>query len=506
VDAAANDGKAPNGFLLAVGTVTALTLILSLALSESPSWLGLGPLAGFVSAIAARGPVRAAIAAPLGLIVGTALFNVSTHLEWIVDWGFGVDRVATLLLAGAIAGLLSLALSRGIVGLPLVRGAALGLLVLSVWLGAMTLAGVPDPGSGSSPVGLLKGTPTLAPDVSDEGLYLLYVRSLEAGGDYYTTVRDILVAMNGFRPQGRIDPSSPFAYRSPAVYALLASLPNTGVSYIAAFLALGTAAGIAAYSLARRYVVAPLAFVSAGAVLAFFAGYGRGVSVLQSEPWAGALVLVAVALLASAVRAEGRRALVLMTAAAAAAAGAALVRELAIAVVLLGLAATLLDPGTRSRRLWLPWAAALAIAAGAFALHAGAVSEVATGLPEALYASGIGVWWHPDGKALHGALWVLMWVWGLPWQYGWGLAAAGVVSAVVLPRRLSAEWLLIVGTVVLGLVVVALLRPGGESGFDLVPYYWAGVVMPTVLACVPLGLRLVLSLAAATPASPGSDA
>jgi hypothetical protein len=63
------------------------------------------------------------------------------------------------------------------------------------------------------------------------------------------------------------------------------------------------------------------------------------------------------------------------------------------------------------------------------------------------------------------------------------LSIAGVALVLGRPR---ADRLLLAAVAIGGIAVLALLRPPGQIREGFVPYYWSGVVMPTVLACIPL--------------------
>jgi hypothetical protein len=334
-------------------------------------------------------------------------------------------------------------------------------------------------------------SPELGASTSDLAVYVLTVRRMHEGEGYYSATGQVLasrsVAAEQIGRQGAaVDLHNPTAFRLPTLYWLLAALPQTWQSWGAAMLFLITAATVAAWSIARTYVHAAVALAGTAVTGMFLAGYAS-FFLPSTEPWAGALALAAVALGLKSLSAR-RGALVLACAAAAVALLATLTRELAVAFVLVGLAASLVSEGARSRRLWLPWAVALGAFVVAYVLHARAVAAVVPTLPTGglVVSGGLVAYLDPTGAGLASALAYgsvfIFWTPVASWVV-WGL---GVLGGVAGPWDRARRVLL--GAAVLGgSAVLFLMHPTAAPGAR-VPGYWGFVVLPTVIACAPLAL------------------
>ena len=294
----------------------------------------------------------------VGAIAGTFLATGISSFAW-------VDMAVWLpvaLIAGLVAGVLAAAV-RFALGRSARLGTAFVAVALIVLLGATWLAAIQDAGApqagGMSYAQYYAQEPAVSANMHDEGLYLLYVHRLAAGQPYYSMVARALVESNAVRDD--VSVTSPLSYRLPTLYVLLSRLPQDGISYVLAALALGTATVLSAYALARLYMGPAFALVSATAVATYVASSAPTPALLHTEYWAGGLALVAVTLFAAASRSE-RRATALNVAAAVVAVVAVAFRELAIAFVVLGLIATLAFPEGRRARTWIAWAAGLVAA------------------------------------------------------------------------------------------------------------------------------------------------
>jgi hypothetical protein len=461
--------------LIAVMSTSGMFLTASLAL--------LGPIAGLAAALGVRGRFDASLAAGVGLIAGTGVASVARFSSF-GTWGprMFVNAVVAAVVALAIGWTLDRApgLARW------AAAAAVALIVASGWWAASSLATLPLR-PGLSRVQYFAKARALDPQSSDEDIYLAYVRHMAAGDPYYPAAVRVLADANTVHPLGPIRIDSPLSYRPPTLYWLLSRLPADGWSMIGAMLIAGSAAAVAGYVLARQYLVAPLALASAAGLTSLFATYSTVPGLLHAEIWAGALSLVAVTSFVLGRRRPGR-AMTWMAAAASAALLAALVRELAAPVVVLGLALTLADADARRRWLWVPWAAALFAVSAGYAAHwtAAAAAFRASGLPVPTAKTDAG-WWRPDGLGLYGGIDFFTRAMAWPAAVGWIAAALGLIGAVLGPRERLQRLMpaVLVGG---GMAIVILLRPNGITSTGAPVGYWSEIYMPTMVACIPLAL------------------
>lgn len=377
----------------------------------------------------------------------------------------------------------------------------LGLILVAMWSYAIARATTPD-SSGQSLVEALSEVPRLTAGSPDTALYYHIIRRVHSGEGYYQASAGVLALNNAVDPAG-VNLGSPLSHRPPAMYWLLSLLPPTGIAYICVTLAVGSMGSVAAFLLARRYAVLPLALASAALVALYYAGMANSVAQLGTEVWAGAFGLLSVALLVRTAHTPGSRRIPgSMWGAAFAAFAASLVRELGVAFVIVGLAATLGTPAMRRSGGWLPWMAALFASAVAFAVHlAMALSWLgapSTGMPAF-------PWLAADGSGLLAGAVRAAGLLRLPMPIAWALIGLGLLGAVLAPRTRS-ERIALLTTVVGGAIVLALFHPPGTGVGGLPPGYWADLVLPSILACVPLALLVVPSTRSTRTNTSGTQA
>jgi len=239
---------------------------------------------------------------------------------------------------------------------------------------------------------------------------------------------------------------------------------------------------------------------------AYYSFLALSVFLFGAELWAGAFALASCALLVNAsapAENPARRRTAFVWAAAAAALAAALVRELGIAFVLLGLVATLADAEDRTKRLWMPWAGALAITLVVYAVHWSAARAAVASLHLTAVAHPV-AWLHPDGRGLVAAVTRIGFLMALRTTVAWLLVAVAALGAIVGIRRTDAR-IMLGGSVIGGCAVLLVVNPGGVTyGVNIAPSYWGDMVAATVLACIPLALALVPA-ARREPLAPESE-
>lgn len=457
---------------------------------------GLGPAVGLVAALACRPLWLAAPVAALGLAAGTfagAPFLGSTFGALHRPTSYAVHALiaAAVAIGAGLAIMLNVRLRRWLAWL------AVALTIVAAWQCGWFEATMPQRSLGAaSSLVFYESTPEVSPSISDDGIFVLTVRRMQAGADYYSAMHRTLVDANAVRPSLSQDLSSPTSYRLPTLYWFLAALPRGIDAWVIAALVLMSAAIVAAWTIASRFTAPHVALVGVVAVAAYLHAF-TAMSLAEVEIWAGPLVLIAVALALQSF-AAGRRALVWAVAAASAGLLATLVRELAVGVLLLGLASTLAGPGWRARRLWIPWAAAIVVAVVAYGAHMSAVAGLAAGPLQA--AASVGTHFDPTGRGLAASVTNLATRAWWPTAVGWLLWAFGTVGAVAAGRDWATR-VLLGGVALGGAVALFFLHPAGYQGAQ-VPEYWGHIVLPTVVACCVLPLSRVPFLAAESVANP----
>jgi hypothetical protein len=355
-----------------------------------------------------------------------------------------------------------------------------------MWIAAMSTAGRPAP-DGTTLAGMLRTAPPIVAQTPDEGLFLVIAQRMAGGEGYYPAAAQTLAKANEVR-SGANDLRAPTSFRLPTWFWLVSRIPQDGISLVVLVLAFGTAAVLGGYALARQIVPAPAALLAAAIVAVLQYGVATHASLLDPDAVAGALALVAVAL---AVRWRLRRGpAALGHAAAAVALSAALLRELAVPFILLGLALSLVAP-LRSSKVWASWAAALAAFAAAYVAHAAAVRAAVSALgPQRAYPHM--AWFDAHGRGLEALVQRLGNLTGTPVWIASLLLLLGLAGAVAVFLRDRSAGAVLLACALGGPILLTFLHPVGETVGSTVPIYWADVLMPTILACAPLTLAFAL--------------
>lgn len=438
----------------------------------------LGPVVGIVAALACRQLWLAATVAALGLAAGTLA-------GWpFVETTFGlVHRPSSYAIQALIAA--AVAIGAGLLLTLKARSRhwlawiAVALTIVAVWQCGWFEAKLPQRSLGTSSMTFYDSTPSASKPLNDDQVFLLTIRRMQSGSDYYSAMHRTLTEANAARPSMERSATSPVSYRLPTLYWLLAALRNGSAAWVIALLALISAAIVAAWTIAARFTAPHVALVGVVALAAYLHAFTI-VNLAETEVWVGPLALIAVALALQSFSA-GKRAMAWASAAAATAMLAALTRELAVGFLLVGLAAALVQPEHRSMRLWIPWAAAMAIGIGAYMAHVGAVAAVASG---PLQMAATATHFDPTGRGLAASVaGIAARAWWPP-AVGWVLWALGTVGAVAVARDWATR-VLLGGVAVGGALVLLVFHPAGTQG-ALVASYWGNIVLPTVVACCML--------------------
>lgn len=335
------------------------------------------------------------------------------------------------------------------------------------------------------------GTPSLAASLrlepapgsywSDESIYSRVMHLTDGGNGYYSSVR---IAWNQ-KAFDRGDPQGVFSFRLPTLFWMASLLPGGPSSLVAAMLAFGALAVVAAYGLASRYVLPGYALVGSTLVAIFYTREASSSHLLQAEPWAAALALAGAAAWAGALTAAGERSRLRRTwLAAGLCLGAALFREHLVWVPLAACMASVGLPEERARRAWLPWSVVTALYAGALGAHAIAAAAHTTGPILATRR-----WIAPGFQHLAAAIdFGQDLVGGLPWM-PWLIAVLAVAGAVAArPIALRVFLSLVCIGPLLGFLV---LRPPGVLPGGGQPGYWGASVIPLLCGTVPFAFAWI---------------
>lgn len=467
--------------------------------------LMLAPVAGIIAAMLACGPVWAAADSAAGALIGTGLcvmLTPSGNAAALLANASGYV-LSGMLIAGAVAAVASWALRIKKLTSGLLCTVALALILAAACSLAVQLASIPRStewiGLGSAGRLTLfqafETQPVVAPGLSDDGIFLASVKALSRGEDYYVSSIRVLA---GYDTTHSFPLNSPWSYRLPTLYALLAALPQKGVWFVGVSLALTAVATLAAFALASRLSNTALGVVAATGVATFFAVASAVGLALQSELWAGAAVLVSAACYLNARRGSRHRARLLL-AAAVAATLAALFRELAAPVLLLGLCSTLLEPEARLARYWAPWLIGMLLVLAAYAAHAASLTAAYTQVRSSLPPETSGrTFFHPDGLGVTLAMYEMRRLLAVDWVLPWLVLAASSIG-VLLARMRPGERLFVAGVALGGPLVQLVIRTSGMTG------YWADIYIPLLLTCAPLALAPLLPRPEADILGPSSE-
>jgi len=425
-------------------------------------------------------PLMAGIGFGLGVLFGAVLVHQSPS---------PIAEVALDALAGAATSGLIAAAAPTLIGRFGRRTAVivtLSVVLVASWVASGAAASTPNE-RGISFAENLDRVPLVGPQTGDAVLYYQLVSRAGRGEPYHTSLANILTESNTLGG-GMYDTGSVLSYRQPTMYWTLARLPQDGWSYIGITLLIGSIAAVAAFALARELGSEPEGFVASALVGGYYAGLASSSQLFNTEIWAGCLGLLSVMFLVLAAQRPNRE-VPFMYAAAGAAAAATIVRELAIAFLILGIIAVFLDSRLRSGRNLAPWLLGFTLAGLAYVAHVQATLRAIAALGPAVTRLQGFRWFYPDGLGLSGALDRLRVFGDISTAFCWLMAALGVLGSLVAPRT-TAQRIAIAGCVIGGFGVLTVVHPPGFTPSGLPPAYWADLVLPVALACVPLAWRV----------------
>lgn len=438
----------------------------------------LGPFAGLLAGLGCRRGWSAATVGFVGSIAGVWLATLTTAARLPASLFWLPQALAAAAVAAAVGVLAWFVATRESRFRPLLLGIALAVLIGMLLVAGLRGASRPGP-DGSAAAQYLSSQHAFTPTSLDENVYIAYVQRLRQGQPYYPMAVRVLAEVDAGRPNAQIVVDSPLSYRLPTLYWLLSRLPNDGTSLLLAMLAAGSVAVVAAYALAKRFVGSVPALAGAAILAGVMAGYA-GLPLLDTESWAGILGLLFVTCVVYA-NARTDHALGWQIAAVVAAFGAAMMRELALPFLLLGLAGTLADPTQRRRRFWAAWAIALVFVGGAYSLHWTLARAAYAGVSSPHMQS---TWFSPNGLGLKAAVSLLAAHASMKAIVAWLVVVLGMIGAGVAARDWPSR-IALWGVALGGPLALFFFRPPGVSTYGL-PGYWGDVVMPTIVASVPL--------------------
>ena len=474
------DGRTTNA-LVAMACVAAITVLGSWVFffDGLGLWVTLTPMAGIISAIACRRYADAAASSALGVVLGGILATVAlrVNLAGLASWSIRLTLPA--LTAAAVALVLTWLLRQSPRLGGLFMALAVAIIVLAGWSSAVSSASILQDVSWATGTAApqmtftqaLQITPVQTAASGDQAMYLVVIHEVAAGKAFYPTLVAAIAEssqVHGDADKGRLD--SPLNYRPPTVFFLLSRLPNNGISWVLAALALQAAGTVAAYLLARRFVSAPVALVGATTVAVYGATLAATPGILVTETWAGVLALMSVAVFVQSARSRRAR-FWLNVAAMLLASIATLTNDLAVAFLLVGLAATLADKESREAHDWLWWAAGLAFVFAAYLIHWRLAVDAfyASHLPSGTAGSPY-PWFHPDGLGLVAAIELAARAMRLQDATIWIVWLTGAVGSLVVPAgRRDRVALAMVG--VGGTIALTTLRPRPPRGAS--KFSWA---------------------------------
>ena len=446
--------------------------------------LTLAPLAGIVAALAARRLADAAACAALGVVAGAVAASLISSPAWL-PVGSWLPSVLVAAAIGAVIGaLVAFVLARSSRFEALFGLLAVVIVVGCMWTAVLQRAQTPLD-SGFTLTQLVAPADLSVKLTTDESMYAVYIADVANGKPYYASVREVLDRANRERSGELVDAHSPLSYRLPTLFVALSLLRGNGGAMVIAALVWATLAVVSAYRLCRRFVDAPLALLGVTVLATYLVGYLGGVQLLDTELWAGILGVSFVAAFVAAERSHGATRAAFVVASVAAALLAALIRELAFAFLLVGLAASLAGTSPGRLRRVLPWVPAAIAALGVYALHWRAASIAIRSATSAALAEPAS-WLRPFGVPLASAAWFAATFMRVAPFVPVALIALGLIGSVRAGRGVG-ERVVLALTAVGGAVACLFVGPSGPAILGTFsPPYWATIVMPAILACVPL--------------------
>ncbi len=434
-------------------------------------------LAGACAGLIAPSRKSAAAVAAASVLAGLAVGPASAWSSATAGSTLVLAALAGAVLAAAVGFGVKIAAHRWRRSGSWIVWAVVGLLVANVWITTIrvgTAVFTDANGRATTPFyQQLKGTAAAEAQSSDESRYQKVLRAVERGRPFYPTWHDVFGPM---RAKNASAGASVFNYHLPTLFWFWAALPGSDVSVAYAYLVLLSLAIVSVPFVTRGTVRLPLAIPGAAAVASYLFIHGYSLKVLDAEPWAGALAVLAVA--AWALSSRGGRWRAWAVAAVALGLLAALAREPAVLVLIAGLASAILIRDAQRRFRVAAWGLGVAAFAGLYAAHYVNVRPLLWG-PE------VGAVFRVSGlDTVISAL-----TYGTPALGHSGpltlvLACAGFLGIVQIRDRRTR---LFVGIAVFSsLLTYLFVNNGAVIAATRAPVnYWGVVVVPVIYACIP---------------------
>lgn len=480
------------GFRNEAVTLVALALAVAagaVLFTRGPAFLLVAPIVGIIAGLGSTRWRLAALVAAAGLAIGLAAATFTANPAW------SVNATGLPLVLGAVVA--ACAIAGGTAALASMRSwaprvfSAVAVVLICGAMAASTFALDSMPDISSSYAGAPSATalqqlasqPVRGPQMSDEELFLIWLNRLRAGDGYYDMTARLFGETYSYRP---ILVHSPFSYRPPTLYVLLAALPRSAVALVLAMMAACSLGVTFTYVLARQFAGRAIALSCAMVAAASFTGYGT-MTLLEAERWAGIAALGAVTAFVVALR-RPEVSVGLMVLSAGAALIATSFRELLAPLLLLGLLSTLVTPAMRRAKAWIPWSVALVLGAAFLGFHwYSAARAFETIVVQQPVSGSHQLWFHPDGSGLVGAMHFVSDDADTAPLVSWLLLVLGMAGSVLAPLRPEGR-IVLAGVGLGGPIALFLAHPPGVAGTGAAPGYWASLVFPVIVASVAFAI------------------
>jgi len=427
---------------------------------------------GLVGGLISTSPITAAAASGSAALLASLLMPNLTSSS-------SVSTTALFIGAGtaAVAGLTRWGMGRG--GERAARylyWLALALIIGNLWATALTVGQMQTdraPLFDFLELGATAGEPQ-----ADDAFYVRVKNLVAEGTGYYKAYETGVGETWGGKP------GSVLAVRLPTFFWFWSRLPRAGIALVAVYLALASAAAVAATYIARLFVRVPFALVGAAAVASHSLSRAISRDITYTEPWVGAIVVICALFALRAIDEPDRRrdlvvAVILATL-------AALIRELGAFALAAGLVASLFLARAYRIKHITYWAAGAVTVVVAYAIHFSNATRIIDN------SLGLSDWL--DGSL--GNLWLAL-TYGAGYQFiGNGLALSfiivmmGVVGGLVASRGAARAYL--ATTLAIPLLFFALANNNATiSATGSATNYWGLIILPTMLALAPAAFALV---------------
>lgn len=357
---------------------------------------------------------------------------------------------------------------------------AFAMILVNLWVTTVSLDSISldDPSivadrAGSLFVQMYTDMPARFP-VDDAQTHINVLRAMKSGTPYYKAYPQVMSSYTGVRP-GEL-----WNVRQPWLYWLWAILPGPGDGLIWALLVLSSFAVVATGVFVAQWLKPPFAIPAAALVAVPLLHSLVSRNAVMAESWAVCLVLLCLACYALALNSPRWRAWTV--AAVAFAVLAALIRELAVLPLIVGLVAALLY---RRRKFDIvAWSAGLLMYVAFYAVHAAIAIPMLSHAPNRIGAGGF---WN----LLEGIRFGNMLIGGQLW-FPFAAVALGLVGAAMIPDK---GLRLMVAVHVLVLMTTWLFLsnnpPASALPGEVVVNYWGKLVTPVLFMVSPAVLLLL---------------